>query len=71
MAAAVSTRLRRETAPLADYLFSRSEAGCTHTQLIEGVETLSVKHRVWRKRANVHKLSGMACRQSHRDAQEE
>ncbi|KAF0305268.1 hypothetical protein FJT64_023094 [Amphibalanus amphitrite] len=40
-AAAVSTRLRREAAPLADYLFSRSEAGCTHTQLIEGVETLS------------------------------
>ena len=40
-AAAVNTRLRREAAPLADYLFSRAEAGCTHSQLIDGVEKLS------------------------------
>ncbi|XP_037085619.1 uncharacterized protein LOC119106126 [Pollicipes pollicipes] len=40
-AAAVSTRLRREAAPLADYLFSRAEAGCTHKQLIDGVNTLT------------------------------
>ncbi|XP_048835013.1 uncharacterized protein LOC125709961 [Brienomyrus brachyistius] len=37
----VRTRLRRNEAPLWDYLLSRSEAGATHQQLIEGAERAS------------------------------
>ncbi|KAL4609175.1 hypothetical protein GN956_G24419 [Arapaima gigas] len=37
----VQTRLRRNEAPLPDYLLSRSEAGATHQQLIEGAELAS------------------------------
>ncbi|XP_076579921.1 uncharacterized protein LOC143316100 [Chaetodon auriga] len=37
----VQTRLRRNESPLPDYLLSRSEAGATHTQLIQGAEEAS------------------------------
>ncbi|XP_055764229.1 uncharacterized protein LOC129840407 isoform X2 [Salvelinus fontinalis] len=37
----VRTCLRRNEAPLPDYLFSRSEAGATHAQLIAGAEQAS------------------------------
>ncbi|KAJ8004267.1 hypothetical protein DPEC_G00157040 [Dallia pectoralis] len=37
----VRTNLRRNEAPLPDYLFSRSNAGATHTQLIAGAEQAS------------------------------
>ncbi|XP_036947442.1 uncharacterized protein LOC119015504 [Acanthopagrus latus] len=37
----VRTRLRRNESPLPDYLLSRSEAGATHAQLIEGAEEAS------------------------------
>ncbi|XP_011483938.1 uncharacterized protein LOC101159248 [Oryzias latipes] len=37
----VQTRLRRNEAPLPDYLLSRSEAGATHEQLITGAQQAS------------------------------
>ncbi|XP_028837001.1 uncharacterized protein LOC114790808 isoform X2 [Denticeps clupeoides] len=37
----VQTRLRRNEAPLPDYLLSRSEAGATHEQLISGADQAS------------------------------
>ncbi|XP_029113669.1 uncharacterized protein LOC114912184 [Scleropages formosus] len=37
----VQTRLRRNEAPLPDYLLSRSEAGATHQQLIDGADLAS------------------------------
>lgn len=37
----VRTRLRRNESPLPDYLLSRSEAGATHAQLIQGAEEAS------------------------------
>ncbi|XP_037333117.1 uncharacterized protein LOC119220900 isoform X1 [Pungitius pungitius] len=37
----VRTRLRRNEAPLPDYLLSRSEAGATHSQLIQGAQEAS------------------------------
>ncbi|KAL1022374.1 hypothetical protein UPYG_G00025930 [Umbra pygmaea] len=37
----VRTHLRRNDAPLPDYLFSRGEAGANHTQLIAGAEQAS------------------------------
>ncbi|KAK2856985.1 hypothetical protein Q5P01_005720 [Channa striata] len=37
----VQTRLRRNESPLPDYLLSWSEAGATHTQLIQGAEEAS------------------------------
>ncbi|XP_070711869.1 uncharacterized protein [Pempheris klunzingeri] len=37
----VQTRLRRNESPLPDYLLSRSEAGATHSQLIQGAEEAS------------------------------
>ncbi|KAF6737182.1 hypothetical protein FQA47_022157 [Oryzias melastigma] len=37
----VQTRLRRNEAPLPDYLLSRSEAGATHAQLITGAQQAS------------------------------
>ncbi|XP_075994489.1 uncharacterized protein LOC142989020 [Genypterus blacodes] len=37
----VQTRLRRNEAPLPDYLLSRSQAGATHAQLIRGAEEAS------------------------------
>ncbi|XP_029696536.1 uncharacterized protein [Takifugu rubripes] len=37
----VKTCLRRNEAPLPDYLLSRSEAGATHAQLIQGAEEAS------------------------------
>lgn len=37
----VRTRLRRNESPLPDYLHSRSEAGATHQQLIDGAEQAS------------------------------
>lgn len=37
----IQTRLRAETAPVVDYLFSRSVAGTTHKDLINGVKLLS------------------------------
>ncbi|XP_038576408.1 uncharacterized protein LOC119904078 [Micropterus salmoides] len=37
----VHTRLRRNESPLPDYLLSRSEAGATHAQLIQGAEEAS------------------------------
>lgn len=37
----MATRLRAEDAPVVDYLFSRSVAGTTHQDLIEGVTALS------------------------------
>lgn len=37
----VSTRLRKETAPLPEYLFSRSNAGATHTDIIRGLKGAS------------------------------
>ncbi|XP_035249521.1 uncharacterized protein LOC118214097 isoform X1 [Anguilla anguilla] len=37
----VRTRLRKNEAPLPDYLFSRSEAGATHQQLLDGAEQAS------------------------------
>ncbi|XP_074520880.1 uncharacterized protein LOC141786070 [Halichoeres trimaculatus] len=37
----VQTRLRRNESPLPDYLLSRSEAGATHAQLIQGAEEAS------------------------------
>ncbi|KAM6945717.1 uncharacterized protein FYW47_018041 [Aplochiton taeniatus] len=37
----VQTRLRRNEAPLPDYLLSRSQAGATHSQLIAGAEQAS------------------------------
>ncbi|CAJ1086757.1 uncharacterized protein LOC122872202 [Xyrichtys novacula] len=37
----VQTRLRRNESPLPDYLLSRSEAGATHAQLIQGAEDAS------------------------------
>nr|XP_020443416.1 uncharacterized protein LOC109952602 isoform X2 [Monopterus albus] len=37
----VQTRLRRNESALPDYLLSRSEAGATHTQLIQGAEAAS------------------------------
>ncbi|XP_038659772.1 uncharacterized protein LOC119969772 isoform X1 [Scyliorhinus canicula] len=38
IASCVQTRLRKNDAPLAEYLISRSVAGATHQQLIEGAE---------------------------------
>ncbi|KAM4560056.1 uncharacterized protein PAE49_012336 isoform 1-T2 [Odontesthes bonariensis] len=37
----VQTRLRRNESPLPDYLLSRSEAGATHVQLIQGAQEAS------------------------------
>ncbi|XP_026217259.1 uncharacterized protein LOC113163123 isoform X2 [Anabas testudineus] len=37
----VQTRLRRNESPLPDYQLSRSEAGATHSQLIQGAEEAS------------------------------
>ncbi|XP_072304846.1 uncharacterized protein [Eucyclogobius newberryi] len=37
----VQTKLRRNEAPLPDYLLSRSEAGATHAELIRGAEEAS------------------------------
>lgn len=37
----VGTRLRAETADLPEYLFSRSVAGATHTDLISGIRKAS------------------------------
>ncbi|KAJ8350813.1 hypothetical protein SKAU_G00259430 [Synaphobranchus kaupii] len=37
----VRTRLRKNEAPLAEYLISRSEAGATHQQLLDGAEQAS------------------------------
>ncbi|KAM6893104.1 uncharacterized protein PEZ65_023137 isoform 1-T1 [Lycodopsis pacificus] len=37
----VQTRLRRNESPLPDYLLSRSEAGATHSQLIQGAQEAS------------------------------
>ncbi|XP_041835031.1 uncharacterized protein LOC121635772 [Melanotaenia boesemani] len=37
----VQTRLRRNESPLPDYLLSRSEAGATHAQLIQGAQDAS------------------------------
>ncbi|XP_028318610.1 uncharacterized protein LOC114473281 [Gouania willdenowi] len=37
----VKTRLRRNKSPLPDYLLSRSEAGATHAQLIQGAQEAS------------------------------
>ncbi|XP_068447116.1 uncharacterized protein [Clinocottus analis] len=37
----VQTRLRRTESPLPDYLLSRSEAGATHLQLIQGAQEAS------------------------------
>ncbi|CAI5638287.1 unnamed protein product [Oreochromis niloticus] len=37
----VQTRLRRNESPLPDYLLSRSEAGATHIQLIQGAQEAS------------------------------
>ncbi|XP_029303842.1 uncharacterized protein LOC115018771 [Cottoperca gobio] len=37
----VQTRLRRNESPLPDYLLSRSEAGATHAQLIQGAQEAS------------------------------
>ncbi|XP_059184055.1 uncharacterized protein LOC131962958 [Centropristis striata] len=37
----VQTRLRRTESPLPDYLLSRSEAGATHAQLIQGAQEAS------------------------------
>ena len=37
---AVRTRLRRGNSPIPDYLLSRSEAGCNHTDLIDGVRKI-------------------------------
>ncbi|KAI1899697.1 hypothetical protein AGOR_G00064440 [Albula goreensis] len=37
----VRTRLRKNEAPLPDYLFSRSAAGATHQQLLDGAEQAS------------------------------
>ncbi|XP_028256352.1 uncharacterized protein LOC114432501 [Parambassis ranga] len=37
----VKTHLRRNDSPLPDYLLSRSEAGATHAQLIQGAEQAS------------------------------
>lgn len=39
--ASIKTRLRAETAPLVDYLLSRSVAGATHHDLIQGVTQLT------------------------------
>lgn len=39
----VSTRLRANTSPLTEYLLSRSNAGCTHRDLIAGLYKLSDK----------------------------
>ncbi|ROT69872.1 hypothetical protein C7M84_011918 [Penaeus vannamei] len=39
--ASIKTRLRAETAPVVDYLLSRSVAGTTHRDLIDGVTKLS------------------------------
>lgn len=36
----ILTRLRRESSPVVDYLFSRSVAGTTHQDLINGVTKL-------------------------------
>jgi len=37
----VNTRLRAETAPLPEYLFSRSVAGATHVDIVRGLELAS------------------------------
>ena len=37
----MKTRLRADTAPLPEYLFSRSWAGSTHKELIKGLQTAS------------------------------
>lgn len=37
----IHTRLRAETAPLASYLMSRSSAGTTHEDLVEGIHQLT------------------------------
>jgi len=37
----VNTRLRAESAPLPEYLFSRSVAGATHVDIIRGLELAS------------------------------
>lgn len=37
----VNTRLRKETAPLPEYLFSRSNAGATHVDIIRGLKGAS------------------------------
>lgn len=39
--ASIKTRLRAETAPLVDYLLSRSVAGATHHDLIQGATELT------------------------------
>ncbi|XP_022091947.1 uncharacterized protein LOC110980008 isoform X2 [Acanthaster planci] len=41
IASAVNTRLRANNAPLPEYLFSRSIAGVTHADIIEGLEKAS------------------------------
>jgi len=41
VAESVNTRSRRQTAPLPQYLLSRSEAGCTHADLISGVTSVA------------------------------
>ncbi|XP_038076349.1 uncharacterized protein LOC119744481 [Patiria miniata] len=41
VATAVNTRLRANNVPLTEYLFSRSVAGVTHTDIIEGLEKAS------------------------------
>ena len=38
---AIQTRLRAEKSALVDYLLSRSNAGTTHSDLIEGIEQIS------------------------------
>lgn len=37
----MGVRLRRDTAPLPEYLFSRSVAGATHHDMIRGLEIVS------------------------------
>ena len=41
VSAAVTTRLRAESAPLVDYLVSRSVAGSSHDDLIAGVQKIT------------------------------
>ncbi|XP_070813931.1 uncharacterized protein [Chaetodon trifascialis] len=51
----VQTRLRRNESPLPDYLLSRSEAGATHAQLIQGAEEAS-KGKVTGRFFHLHPL---------------
>ena len=41
VAESVNIKTRRQTAPLPQYLLSRSEAGCTHADLISGVNSVA------------------------------